>query len=862
VSEDTIVPPNYVGFVECVGTRSGDVYVDGSLKLKVGDERHIPRCVIQVSTENKCRVPVTNLTNKDLLLEKTSGYRVGVGIGDITGPIVEVNFLGYANPWQIGSGLHLRQYARAYVIEDDPKKFAFVSIDTAMIGYFIKNKVLDHLKTLYGDTYSEQNLILSAIHTHSGPGGYMCDAMYDVATAGLLKETISVIYLGIIKAIVMAHTSLKETKIFISSGILLNANINRSPLAYLLNHESERNEYLYNVDKEMVQLKFIATESNKLIGLINWFPVHPNSMNSTNTLVSSDNVGYASVKLEQHFNQGSLIGKGPFIASFASTNLGDVSPNIKGPYCINTGLPCDDVTSSCNKRSQQCIAFGPGNDMFESTEIIATRLYTTALEILQNNNHTEVTGKIQFGHKFVDMSTQQVNYTLPNGTKITGKGCVAAVGYSFAAGTTDGPGKFNFIQSTTSTNPFWNLIRTLLAAPTANDIQCQNPKPILFNTGRQTFPYQWQPNINSVQIVILGDVILAAVPSEFTTMSGRRLKKTLKNEFLENTGTNVSYVIIAGLSNSYSSYVTTYEEYQMQRYEGASTLYGPHTLAIYEHLFKSLLTSLLKNELFDKGSPSKNYDNKDKWAMSLPIPFDINLINFGTVLVQPKSSYKSGETVTTVFKSSNPRNGDLSEYTLLAVKKFVNSTYWETVATDANWETKYQWKRVGMPENIATITWYINLDVQSAMKPVLEPDLNIENCDNLSEQEILNMPVIFANQNFDNYNEIVIENVGEPSRDLMGAYEESSPVILEVNPDPNSSADKEDEFYVMEIVANLKNQEDERNTTEVNYAHFYTDQLENDYGNSKTSNDPNFGENREEYESIRTNDRRGIIRIH
>lgn len=40
-------------------------------------------------------------------------------------------------------------------------------------------------------------------------------------------------------------------------------------------------------------------------------------------------------------------------------------------------------------------------------------------------------------------------------------------------------------------------------------------------------------------------------------------------------------LVIAGLTNTYSSYVTTYEEYQAQRYEGASTIFGPHTLDAY-----------------------------------------------------------------------------------------------------------------------------------------------------------------------------------------------------------------------------------------------------------------------------------------
>lgn len=41
------------------------------------------------------------------------------------------------------------------------------------------------------------------------------------------------------------------------------------------------------------------------------------------------------------------------------------------------------------------------------------------------------------------------------------------------------------------------------------------------------------------------------------------------------------HVVLAGLTNTYSSYVTTWEEYGVQRYEGASTIFGPHTLDAY-----------------------------------------------------------------------------------------------------------------------------------------------------------------------------------------------------------------------------------------------------------------------------------------
>ena len=59
--------------------------------------------------------------------------------------------------------------------------------------------------------------------------------------------------------------------------------------------------------------------------------------------------------------------------------------------------------------------------------------------------------------------------------------------YSFAAGTTDGPGMFNFAQGTTTSNPFWDRVRDFLSEPTQAEMDCQAPKPILLNTGMHQF---------------------------------------------------------------------------------------------------------------------------------------------------------------------------------------------------------------------------------------------------------------------------------------------------------------------------------------------------------------------------------------
>ena len=91
----------------------------------------------------------------------------------------------------------------------------------------------------------------------------------------------------------------------------------------------------------------------------------------------------------QYFNvkvlQSKISFQGPFVAAFASANSGDVSPNLKGPKCIDTGMDCDLSKSTCGGSSQKCIAFGPGTDMKDSTFIIGKRQFLEA-KVIQSDS--------------------------------------------------------------------------------------------------------------------------------------------------------------------------------------------------------------------------------------------------------------------------------------------------------------------------------------------------------------------------------------------------------------------------------------------------------------------------------------------
>lgn len=60
--------------------------------------------------------------------------------------------------------------------------------------------------------------------------------------------------------------------------------------------------------------------------------------------------------------------------------------------------------------------------------------------------------------------------------------------------------------------------------------------------------------------------------TEFTTMAGRRLRDAVKTVLNSGNKGQDIHVVIAGLTNTYSQYVTTFEEYQVQRYEVSSCL--------------------------------------------------------------------------------------------------------------------------------------------------------------------------------------------------------------------------------------------------------------------------------------------------
>jgi neutral ceramidase len=173
-------------------------------------------------------------------------------------------------------------------------------------------------------------------------------------------------------------------------------------------------------------------------------------------------------------------------------------------------------------------------------------------------------------------------------------------------------------------------------------------------------------------------------------------------------------IIVNGLTNAYSSYVTTFEEYSVQRYEGASTIYGPHTLDAYLQQFARLTNAILHNSDVPRGPLPPNLLSK-QISLNPGVIFDLPLFgkNFGSVLNDAKDVYKQGETVTVSFVAGNPRNNLQTEKSFLYVEQ-QSSGNWTVIADDGAIETRFIWKKHNfiLGQSTVRIEWDTNTNYE------------------------------------------------------------------------------------------------------------------------------------------------------
>lgn len=674
-------------------------------------------------------------------------YLLGVGKGDITGPVVEVNLMGYADPAQLGTGLRQRLYSRAFIVGDVSKpddRFVYLVLDTQSGDTAVRYGILSGLQELGPEyaVYNKNNVAVTGTHSHSGPAGWLNYLLPQITSKGFDHQGYQAIIDGAILSIRRAHETLQPGYLSVGATKVKGANINRSLFSYLANPEEERSKYNISseddgsVEKDITLLKFQRVSDGKNIGVLTWFPTHGTSLYGNNTIITGDNKGVAAYLFEKTVAEDSDAADG-FVAGFSQANVGDTSPNVLGAWCEDgTGQMCTLENSTCpgDGRVGKCHARGPyfqvddtgASSCFE----IGRRQFDAAKSVYDQLVKEPVPIKgswVKSFHSFHDMSN--FTFVLPNGTSVST--CPAALGYSFAAGTSDGPGVFDFTQhdgDPSNTSPVWKVVSNFLKEPSDEQRACQGSKPILLDVGEVHKPYAWTPNVVDVQVFRVGQFIAIVSPGEASTMAGRRWKEAVRAESIalfQKSHSPDPVVVIGGPANSYTHYITTEEEYAIQRYEGASTLYGPHTLAAYLNVTLHYLPFLDAAASSPPPQPRSLFppDNSNR-----SLSFITGVVrdgapwgkDFGDVTQDVAAPlYRLGDRVSATFVGANPRNDLRLERTYAAVEWWDllaagGVGAWRTVRTDEDWSLLFEWRRTSglLGTSKVEVTWETDREVE------------------------------------------------------------------------------------------------------------------------------------------------------
>jgi neutral ceramidase len=512
------------------------------------------------------------LERRALFLDNYSmKFKAGFGKHETTCFIPGIGMIGYGQTHNIVKEVGTPLFARAMFMQDEHNKnFIMVHLEQCFVSMAISEEVLKRINTEFPDwKISSENLMITAQHTHSGPGGYGHYPFYNFTVPGFQQRIFNAICDGVIEAIRASRKELASVSIHWGKHVIgddKEVAFNRSMGAYLNNQDAlkiKKEEKHLAINREMEGLIFYDDQGNEK-AYINWFGVHATSVSSYNQRIHHDNKGVAAALYEKK-HPGT-------IAFYMQEAAGDVSPNF--------------LWDKKNKRIG-----GKFTDQFESTDYNGEIQFR---ESEKTGKQKEILGNIECFHQFMDMSLEVAP---------------AAHGVAFFEGTAEGQGISKHLGNVLRVVSKFVKIKNLVLNPELHQkfYDAQAPKDILLdhrsgafigiplsfwkklpplpepavealrrsavNESINTLP--WAPVIIPFQIIIIGPILIAAVPGEITTTSAKRLKTAIQTQLKDS---KIERVIISSYSNAFMGYITTPEEYATQSYEAGHTLYGNGTL--------------------------------------------------------------------------------------------------------------------------------------------------------------------------------------------------------------------------------------------------------------------------------------------
>ena len=496
--------------------------------------------------------------------------RAGVGKADIT-PQTGYYLGGWTRADRTGQGQHTRLESRALVLERDGRKVALVQVDLFMVPGGMLKHLGDDLRTR---GFSEQNILISASHTHSGPGGYANFPTLNTAAPSLETATDPFSFFGLLDpapadrqlytfllkqisaAIQRADTDLSPAEAGWGSSTLPGITHNRSLEAHLVNHgldleygagteEQDPGGYLHTIDPEVSVLRVDKIVRRRVRGkrrqvrvpMGGWsnFANHGTVTKSTFEFYNADHHASAMRVFEDRIRKSAKVPRRQQIVNvYGTSNEGDQSAGLD-----RSGPAQSDYVGRV-EAGAMLAAWRSARRAMSRTPALDTR-WTRVCFCGQDVDGGKVADESQVGIPFLTGSEEE-------------RGPLFDVTQEHFEGR---------------------------RAPAGADPH-----------GRKIFPPGaggGVPNGVPLMAVRVGNQMIVSLPGEGTKQVGARIKSAVD---LAIQGSGVRKTVLSGLANEFVLYFTTPEEYEKQHYEGGNTHFGRLSSVLMQNEIAQLASTL------------------------------------------------------------------------------------------------------------------------------------------------------------------------------------------------------------------------------------------------------------------------------
>jgi len=526
-------------------------------------------------------------------------FIAGAGEEEIT-PYPGIPMGGHGPGGRIARGVWMPLYARAFYFEDSAgHAAAMVSCDLFAVSAGLRAEVLRLVNI--EQRLQPSALILSATHTHHGPGNFVSADIYNGfggPLPGFDKDVFDFLAVrisrAIIRAIEDAHNYANEDhELRLYSGYALGIQRNRAIAPFYQNDAtlvkkvqdesvaagsrcpdgSDGNcpRYL-SIDPTLKVLEIQRGAKRRAV--LVFYAVHPTAMSHDSEMYSPDLTGFSMKQIE--------LAEPGVVAGFFNGAEGDVSPDWEKQ-------DRDDVIT-LGGRLTKAIWHVLATDPVSHSQEVKIELFW---------NRAKQKSPEWTAAKFSERPTPGAGEV---GGAEDGRTIFYNYGFRGEVRKKDGP----------ATDPKMPALQQPVK-DLADALELGIAKHLLGLLGvyNQPHPDSFPLEFPVARLNLWPVASFASIPVEATTLVGRKIRESLPDD-----------PIILGLSNEYFGYVVTQKEYGLQQYEGGSTELGQDEadgiVCLLQHVHAEEPKEIMEDQSFRPGKWRKQLFGPDLPLLRVP----------------------------------------------------------------------------------------------------------------------------------------------------------------------------------------------------------------------------------------------------